>query len=243
MKITLFVVLIVAFTASAFSGRQENGQIKFDMDVHKESPIGLFVSGLLDPRTESNNNIQTFLRLANQYIPILKSIANEASSLNYEYNYRIQVAGLTLDIYVYFQLYVGWKVNPGSYSASYYEVTYTPFVFGHTAARVNGTSWPAIGSTRFGLVYADVSAPIGVTLYREGKVCFGGRYIANPISLSTDLYAALNACEDEIIDKIINGQSWALRCNYTNPVNVTIIQKNFTDVHTGDLIPQTCFVF
>ena len=54
MKITLFVVLIVAFTASAFSGRQENGQIKFDMDVHKESPIGLFVSGLLDPRTESN---------------------------------------------------------------------------------------------------------------------------------------------------------------------------------------------
>ena len=243
MKFILFALLLATVTVSGFSGKEENGQIKFNMDIHKESPIGLYVSGLLDPRVETNNKIQTFIKLANQYIPILESIANQANSLNYEYTYRITVAGLTLDVYVYLQLLVGWRVNPGSYSASYYEVTYTPFVFGHSALRLNGTSFPAIGSTKVGLVYADVSAPIGVTLYREGKICFGGRYSVNPIALQTDLFAALNACEDEIIDKIMNSQPIALRCNYTNPVNITLITKNFTNPYIGDLIPQTCFNF
>ena len=243
MKIILFAFLLALVTVSGFSGREENGQLKFEMDVHKESPVGLYVTGVLDPKVETNNKISTFIKLANQYIPILESLANQSNALNYEYNYRISIAGLTLDILVYLQLNVGWKVSPGSYSASYYEVTYTPFVFGHTALRVNGTSIPAVGSTRTGLVYADVSAPIGVTLYREGKICFGGRYLVNPVSLQTDLSAALNACEDEIIDELINGQLINLKCAFTNPVSVTLITKNFTNPYIGDLIPQMCFNF
>ena len=97
--------------------------------------------------------------------------------------------------------------------------------------------------TKAGLIYVDVSALIGVTLYTERKICFGGRYVANPVSLQTDLFAALNACQDEIIDKIINQQPIYLSCNYTNPVNFTLIQKNFTNTYAGDLIPQMCINF
>ena len=243
MKFALIAVILTAAVVAGFSGREENGQIKFEMDVHKESPVGLYVSGLLDPRAETNNKIQAFLKLANQYIPILQSIANKDNSLSYEYNYRISLPGITIDVNVYLQLLVGWKVNPGTYSASFYEVTYTPFVYGYTIARFNGTSWPAFGMTKSGLVFADATAPIGVTLYTERKICFGGRYLVNPVRLQTDVFAALNACEGEIIDKILNQQPITLGCNYTNPVNFTLIQKNFTSTYAGDLIPQMCFNF
>mgnify|MGYP006293385857 CR=1 FL=1 len=243
MKIVLFALLVAACFASGFNPREENGQIKFSMDVHENSPIGLFVEGLLDPRQETNNNIQAFLKLANQYIPILQSVSNMNNDLTYSRTYHINFAGV--DVYVYYelQLIVGWRVKPGSYSSSFYEVTYTPFVFGETHGNATGQTWPAAGMVRGGLLFAHAYAPIGVTLYKEGKICFGGRYTVEPVGLRTDVSAALKGCEAEIIDEVIEGQPIHLGCNYTAPTNFTLFHLNFTDTYTGDLIPETCFTF
>ena len=37
--------------------------------------------------------------------------------------------GVTIDIYGYLQLYVGWKVTPGGSTTTTYDVTYTPFAW------------------------------------------------------------------------------------------------------------------
>jgi hypothetical protein len=243
MKFTLLVLTLAVMYTVASSPYHEDGKIKFSMDAHKDSPIGLFFSGSIDPRMETNNKIQAFLKLAGQYIPILEALQGLGNGLEYEYTWRISFAGISLDIYGYLQLYVGWRVTPGGSTTTSYDVTYTPFAYGVTRGRFNGTTWPAMGTVDTTILYVDVSAPIGVTLFTSRKICFGGKYIANPINLQTNLYAALLGCEDEIIDKIINQQPINLRCNYTNPVNFTLLSKNFTNTYSGDLIPQTCFSF
>lgn len=240
MKIILFAMLIAACMAASFIGNKETGNIDFEMDVHQDSPIGFFVKGSIDPKQDTNNKIQAFLRLANQYIPLLESIANNENSLKYTRDWHVQFAGINLDIHWWLQLIVGWRVVPGSYSANFYEVTYTPFLHGATFGRVNGTTWPAVGSTRLGLQYVNAYAPTAVTLYREGKVCFSSRYVVDPIHLENHVFAALNACEAEIIDEIINQQPIHLGCNYTNPVNFTLFNANLTSSFNGNIIGETC---
>jgi len=242
MKLVV-LALFIAFSFAAFNTKHENGQIKFDLDVHHTSPIGVVLEGSLDPRQETNNKITAFLKLANQYIPLLESIASAENELKYERYWHYNFAGVNVDVYWYFQLIVGWKVKPGSYSENFYEVTYTPFAWGGTYGRVNGTTWPVVGSTGTGLQYIFAYAPIGVTLYREGKACFGGDYTIEPVALRTDVFVALNECWAEIIDEVINQVPIHLDCNYTAPQNFTLYNVNFTDTYQGDLIPEICFNF
>ena len=51
--------------ATSFVGNHETESIDFEMDVHKDSPIGLFVKGSISPKFETNNKIQAFIKLAN----------------------------------------------------------------------------------------------------------------------------------------------------------------------------------
>uniref|UniRef100_A0A7S3NFQ6 Uncharacterized protein n=1 Tax=Euplotes harpa TaxID=151035 RepID=A0A7S3NFQ6_9SPIT len=246
MKAIIFVAvaLLCVVSSAPLRAYEENKQIKFDYDVYGDSPIGLYVSGLIDPRNENLNKIQTFIKLANQYIPVLESIANANQELKWERRWNVNVMGFNVDVYAYFQLYVGWRVNPGGYTTDRFDVTYTPFVWGMTYGNLNGTSFPAVGQTSFGLQYAYAYAPISVQLYKAGKICFQGSYVVEPVNLRNHLFAALNECRDEILDDLINGGKifdWA--CNYTNPVNITIWDKNFTNRMAGDFIGQTCFNF
>ena len=99
----------------------------------------------------------------------LKPSKDKGNGLEYEYTYRISFMGVTIDIYGYLQLYVGWKVTPGGSTTTTYDVTYTPFAWGMTRGRFNGTTWPAMGTVDTTILYVDVSAPIGVTLSTKNK--------------------------------------------------------------------------
>lgn len=241
MKFVL-LALMIAVCLCRLSTKEQNGQINFDLDVHSESPVGVVLKGLIDPRQETNNQIGAFLKLANTYIPILESLASADNSLNYERNWNINFLGMNFDIYWYFQLIVGWKVTPGEYSSSFYQITYTPFVHGSTLGYVNGTTWPIVGSTKVGLQYLYAYAPIGVTIYTtDKKVCFGGDYTVDPIELRTQVYVALNECSAEIFDEIIEQTPIHLNCNYTAYQNFTLLNINFTNTYTGDILSDICF--
>ena len=242
MKLVFFA-LILAVCFAATMKANENGMIDFEMDVHKDSPVGIYLKGSLDPKDEQNNQISAFIKLANEYIPILESLANSNQELTITRDWNFNFAGINVDVHWYLQLIIGWRVAPGTSSANFYEVTYTPFVWGGTFARLNGTTWPAVGSTRAGLQYAYAYAPVALTLYREGRVCFSARYVVEPIHLENQLFAALNECRAEIIDELVNSQPIHLGCNFTAPVNVTLFNVNFTDTFAADIIGETCIGF
>ena len=244
MKTFLLVAILITLAlAGPFELKQEGNNIQFSMNVHGDSTYGLQLNGVLDPREDSNNKIGAFLKLADTYIPLLESLGTEKGSLKYERWWRFDFLGADVWVYWYFQLIVGWRVNPGSMSSDFFDVTYIPFVWGGTYAHTNGTTWPARGSAGVGLQYVLAYAPIGLQLYRQGRICFGGSWTVEPVHLRTDLFAALNECKAEIIDEIIDQVPIYLGCNYTNPLNITLYDVNFTDTYHGDLIPQTCFDF
>ena len=126
---------------------------------------------------------------------------------------KIIFMGATIDIYGYLQLHVGWKVTPGRSTTTTYDVTYTPFAWGMTRGRFNGTTWPTMGTVETTILYVDVSVPIGVTLSTNRQNCFRGKYRTNPANLQTNMYASLLGCEVEIIDNIINQQPISLGSN------------------------------
>lgn len=245
MKAVILLIAIIGMTMSApISAYADENKINFAYDVYDSSPVGLTVKGVIDPLNETKNKIQTFVRLANQYIPILEALAGASNELKYEYFYRINVAGFVFDVYVNFNLYVGWRVTPGGQTSDRFDVVYTPFVYGYAYNRVNGTSFPAVGAHEIGIVYAHAYAPIALQLFSSRKVCFQGSYVVEPVMVKNNLFAALNACENEILDKVIAGAGFLdFKCNYTNPVNVTLIEKNFTTRTAGDFIAQSCFSF
>lgn len=240
----LIAVLLIAVQSSPINAYEQDKMIKFEYDMHQESPVGLYIEGLLDPRNDNQSKLQTFLKLANKYIPILESIAMNENSLKWERYWHFDFLGVNIDAYYYFQLIVGWRVNPGGITDDRFDVTYTPFVWGGTYGRLNGTTWPAVGSTEAGLQYVYTYAPISVQLFKAGKICFEGVYHVEPIIFRNHLFAALNECEDEILGDLIDGTSFPdWKCNYNSPVNITIWDINFTDPMSGAFIPQTCFDF
>lgn len=245
MRVIILIACILAVAMSTtMNTYAEDQKIKFNYDIHEGSPIGLYMEGELDPRNENMNKIQTFLRLAGKYIPVLESLAGKNTELKWERVWHIVFAGVKVDIYGWFQLIVGWRVNPGGYTTSQFDVEYIPFVYGGTYGRVNGTSTFAVGSTEAGLRYALAYAPIALQLFQSGKVCFQGTYTVEPVHFRQHLYAALTECHDEILSDLIDGHAtfhWT--CNLTMPANLTLFDVNFTDRYVGSIVPQTCVQF
>ena len=167
MKIVLFIALIAVALASVVP--TSDGRIKFDLDIHKNSPIGIVLQGEVNPRDDTQNKIGAFIKLASEYIPILQGIADKENSLQYDRVWEINFMGVNLELVLHFDLIIGWTAQPGTAAANFYEVTYTPYVWGSVFGRANGTTWPVVGFTRGGVQYVHAYTPIAVTLYREGK--------------------------------------------------------------------------
>ena len=245
MKSIIFLAFVLAVAVcNPITAFEEDKMIKFNYNLHQDSPFGLVMEGLINPQNEDMNKIQTFLKLADQYIPVLETIGKADNELTWSRDWYINFAGVNLVVHGYFQLIVGWKVTPGGYYSDRFDVVYTPFAWGASYGRVNGTTWLAEGRTWLAFHYVDASAPISVQLYKSGKVCFQGSYSLEPVALKQHLEAGLRQCSDEILDDLIEGGSifdWT--CDMVDPVNNTIWDANFTDRITGDFLPQTCFDF
>jgi len=242
MKLLLLALLVAACLATSMTPN-DDGTIQFEMAPQQDALFGIHMNGVLDPQSQQRNKINAFLKLANQYIPILETISDSDKGLTIEKNFNIQFAGVDLDVYFYFQFIIGWRVKPGASSENFYEVSYTPFYLGTTATRFNGTTFPVAGSVRALLQFAHGYMPISLTLYKEGRVCFSARIVEEPIHLQSRLMGALNECRAEIIDEIINQEPIHLNCNFTAPVNMTVFDRNFTNYISYDIIGETCIGF
>jgi len=245
MKTIIFFALVLALVCSMpFTMTKANEPVKFDLDLYEESPIGFTMRGQIDPRNEQLNKIETFLRLADQYIPVLESIASNENSLTWRRNWQVTVLGFNLEIYLDFQLKVGWKAKPGSEQVDKFDVVYTPFAWGRTSVGVNGTSWPVEGSSKSVLQFLHAYAPIAFSLYQSGKVCFKGGYAVAPVTFFHHIFASLRECQDEILDDLINGTPiFVWTCDMIAPVNASVIDLVLYDGMSGDLVPETCIEF
>lgn len=104
-----FILLaLIATLALTLELKGEDGLVKFEFDPTKEEVFGLVMKGQIDPKNELNNKIETFLKLANYYIPILESINNEGNNLKWSYVNSFSLGPFTFNTWADFNLVVGW---------------------------------------------------------------------------------------------------------------------------------------
>lgn len=245
MKTILILAVVLAFAlAGPFSAMKKDDGIDFKLDTNEDSPISFAMKGSINPRNEEMNKISTFLRIAGEYIPLLEQLGSQDNALEWRRWWNISILGVNVDVTLYFQLIVGWRVDPGGATAGRFDVVYTPFAWGRTAAHVNGTTWPVVGSTEAVFQYLHVYAPVALSLYNTGRVCFGADYVVEPATFRQHIFGSLRECQDEILDDLINGTPiFVWDCNYIAPVNTTLIDFLVYDGMSGDLGTDICFNF
>jgi len=242
--ILIFSVLLVIVCAIPLSTNQNNKVIEFDLDLYEESPLSFTMKGQIDPLNDQKNKIEMFLRLAGQYIPILESLASQENSLQFQRRYNFHILGINVDVLFYLQLMVGWEVNPGKPVEGRFDVVYIPFIWGSAATTTNGTVWLANGGAETTLEFISARAPISLSLYQNGKVCFSSKYSIGPVQTSGNFDASLLECQDEILDDLINGNPiFVWSCNMIDQVFINLWDYDFYSGTKGDIIGETCFNF
>eukprot|EP00343_Euplotes_focardii_P000773 CAMPEP_0205798934 /NCGR_PEP_ID=MMETSP0205-20121125/33_1 /ASSEMBLY_ACC=CAM_ASM_000278 /TAXON_ID=36767 /ORGANISM="Euplotes focardii, Strain TN1" /LENGTH=170 /DNA_ID=CAMNT_0053059399 /DNA_START=219 /DNA_END=731 /DNA_ORIENTATION=+ len=170
-------------------------------------------------------------------------MVDSENSLKYDKVWRINFMGVSLEALIHIDLIVGWSVNPGSSDLGSYEVTYTPFIWGTVFGRANATTWPLNGYTRGGVQFVHAYAPIAVTLYTTGRVCFDAFYVVNPIHVGNQFGLSLRGCQAEIIDELATSTPLNFACDYNDPIDVQFIDSNITSTYTNTIVGETCIGF
>ena len=244
MKFIVVIAFLIAFVcASSLKTNFKDNSIELDLDLSKDSPIGFAMKGRVDPKNEQRNQIQTFLRLAGEYIPILAAYNSEDNNLEYFRAMYFQIGDtIEIEIQLYFQLLVGWRVEPGRTSDKGFEVTYTPFALGSTRTSMKVTSWPGIVESGVHATYLNVSAPINLSILDLGKFCLSSTYTVRPGIVNFRFNSSLKQCEDEIIESILYGQRWLdITCSYNTPVDFVFANKILYSGISGDITGEQCF--
>ena len=205
MRFTL--LCLVAALALTLELKGEDGLVKFDFDPTSNELFGVVMRGQIDPKNEMNNKIETFIRLANHYIPILESINNEANNLKWNYATAISIGPFTFNVYADFNLVVGWDVwlqSGNNGTSQVFNVVYAPFAWGWASSR-NQLQSTVLGAGWYNgtLYYSRNYLNITLQIFGTGDVCFSGVANSWPVQIMTNLSASLQSCYTDILDDII----------------------------------------
>lgn len=90
MKIVIALAVCLALAAASVQLSEKNSQVHYDFDSNREGLFGFLMKGVVDPINDQENRVSTFLRLANEVIPLLDVFADgdEASDQKLEYSWQ-----------------------------------------------------------------------------------------------------------------------------------------------------------
>jgi len=148
MKIVLALTMILALAACSVNYEEKDSQIHYDYDSNREGLFGFVMKGLVDPVNDQENKISTFLRLANEVIPLIDVAADGDDSAEQKLEYYRQYCYGTVGaaIQVCFNLngrfWVGWWAFQNGLTGTY-DVTYTPFAQASFGGNATVASYPA----------------------------------------------------------------------------------------------------
>ena len=237
MKIVILALLVaVALTASITA---DDGKINFQTDTSPDSPIGLFMKGKVNPRDDSDSNVETFLRLAEQLIPLAQSSLKDQQpgKLTYFRQWCFGNVGdaISVCINANAELWVGWRVGHLG-DTGLYNVTYTPFSFLRGGFNASASSYPAeVSYGGFFSIY-DIQVPINLLL-ASTQICYSGTFNMYPTSAYTAINTNLLQCERSIPDRT----PWD--CERIQGVEFRHLQWDIIGGMTIAFLPYSCINF
>ncbi|CAI2377281.1 unnamed protein product [Moneuplotes crassus] len=240
MKLVLLAILLAFSLANQMT--REDGKFHFETDSNPESPIGFTVKGSLNPDDESESNVGTFFRLAEQLIPLAQSSLsdeNKSNSLQFYRRWCFIGGGLgdaiTVCAYANAELWIGWEVDHDG-GLGLYNVTYTPFSYLRGGVNVSAASYPAEVSYGGYLSAYDIRVPINLLL-SDTQICWSGDFHLFATSAFTAINTNLLQCQRSIPD----WTPWD--CDRVHGVEFQHLYFPILDSIFIDLLPFDCLTF
>jgi hypothetical protein len=87
MKIFIAIALCVALATATVNYQEKDSQIHFDYDSHKDGLFGFLMTGVVDTVNDQENKVSTFLKLANEIIPLIDVTADGDDTADHRLEY------------------------------------------------------------------------------------------------------------------------------------------------------------
>ena len=238
MKTYIIVALLVLSVWGA-SMVEKDGKLHFEADSHPESPISVMMKGLINPRDETENNVQTFFRLAEQLIPMAEAAMTDDSPGGYKW-YRYWCYGGTgqlfsFCVYAGAELWVGWRVSQIGFTGSY-NVTYTPFTYFRAGGNASASSYPAEVSYGAYFQIVDITIPVNLLL-AQTQICYSATFNMAP----TEAYTAISTNLLQCLRSIPDMTPW--ECERIHGLEFKHLSWAFTNGLYFNLLPYSCINF
>uniref|UniRef100_A0A7S3JNU9 Uncharacterized protein n=1 Tax=Euplotes harpa TaxID=151035 RepID=A0A7S3JNU9_9SPIT len=237
MKVLLLIAFMIA-AATAASIAEKNGKLHFEADSNPSSPIGLLMKGLINPRNEGENNVQTFFRLAEQLIPLAESkLADKPGNYKFTRYWCYGTAGDAISVCFYMnaELWVGWRVGQIGKTGSY-NVTYTPYTLFRAGGNASASSYPAEVSYGAYFSIVDIQIPVNLLL-AQTQICYSATFAMAPTQAYTAISTNLLQCMRSVPDMT----PWS--CERIKGVEFKHLSWAFTAGLNLNLLPYTCINF
>lgn len=191
-SIVLACVLAVALTAP----------IAFEKDSHEGASIGVFTKGFFDPTASGESKIQSFLRLANELIPLAEvegqTATPEGQKLGFSKSFCTGTDGDVFNACVFAsaEFWIGWSLNDGqacNITSGNFEVTFTPYTFLRAGANASVSSYPAVVGYGGYVQVVNIQIPIFASV-SSSNICYSGNFNFAPGSFYTQISTSLLEC-------------------------------------------------
>lgn len=238
MKIVIAITLCVALAAASVNYQEKDSQIHFDYDSHKDGLFGFLMTGVVDTVNDQENKVSTFLKLANEIIPLIDVSADGDDAADHKLEYGQQwcfgnVGGVIYTcVNVQGTFWVGWMAYQNGLTGTY-DVTYTPFALAQFGGNATFATYPAQVGYGIYLNAIDIQIPIGISL-GQSATCYSGSFQFLPVALQSTIFTSLLECQ-EVLPENQYG------CNYKIGATFNHLSYNFTTAQINSFLPRNCF--
>ena len=234
-----YIILALMLAASFAATENEAGSlINFNFDPNPESPMSLLMRGTIDPVNQEKSEMTTFLRLAQQLIPLAESAVSDEHDgglkLTRFWCYGGTGEAFSLCVFGYAELVIGWKVSQIGDLA--YNLTYTPYTYLTAGGNATAGSYPA--EVAYGVFFSitEIEIPTNILL-SSSQVCWSSKFVKYPTALYTVFNANLLQCQRSIPDMT----PWG--CQRIEGAGFRHLEYSFDFGATYDLLEYSCFNF
>jgi hypothetical protein len=216
--LTVILGLVAARSIGVLPPDQRQDSYAFTLDSDPLRLMSIAWQWIGNPESLTDSLTSTYLRIYDEYIPLLDNQKPSKSELTYANIINFDFGFLSGQIQYSIDFVIGWNVDQTGYSSNFYNITYNPFVYVFATSNFSFDSTLAFGSVGIAFAIVDAQAPVSLTIYKQGQLCVNGEAASKPIATRVRFHLKFKQCRVETIDTFLGLQG--SMCEWSIPLDL-----------------------